>query len=140
MRMYVVAVCLFVGACPQAAEPGQFKGPVQIRFTSAEADTDHAKVASLAAAPGSKEALLEQLDKAFLDKGYSLPGERRQTKQIFLSAVFCVPGRGENTWTTYKAREILGGRHERIIVEAAFPNQDTKGKPIVVKGFLQPDD
>jgi hypothetical protein len=74
-----------------------------------------------------------------LDKGYSLPGERRQTKQVFLSAVFCIPGRDGSTWTTYKAREILGSRHERIVVEAAFPNQDTKGKPIVVKGFLQPD-
>jgi len=109
-------------------------GPVQIRFTSAVADTDRGKAEPPAAAPGSKEYLLQQLD-----KGFSLPAARRPTKQVFLAAIMGTPGRGEGTWTRYKARAILGGPHERIVVEAAFPNQDAKGKPIVVTGFLQPD-
>jgi len=109
-------------------------GPVQIRFTSAVADTDRGEAEPPAAAPGSKEYLLQQLD-----KGFSLPAARRPTKQVFLAAIMGTPGRGEGTWTRYKARAILGGPHERIVVEAAFPNQDAKGKPIVVTGFLQPD-
>jgi hypothetical protein len=131
-RLVGALTCLGLSSLVPAV--GADNGPVQIRFTSALADTDDGGVEAPAAAPGSKEYLLQQLD-----KGFPLPGARRQTKQIFLSAVMGTPGRGERTWKKYKAREILGAPNERIVVEAAFPNQDPKGKPIVVKGFLQPD-
>jgi len=108
-------------------------GPVHIRFISAVADTDHDKPESPAAAPGTREYLLQQLD-----KGLTLP--RRPTKQVFLSAVMETPGPGKGAWTRYKARTILGSAHERIAVEAAFPNQDPRGEPIVVQGLLKPDD
>jgi hypothetical protein len=108
-------------------------GPVQIRFTSAVADTDRGEAEPPAAAPGSKEYLLQQLDKRF-----PLPAPP-PTRQVFLAAVMGKPGPGEGAWTGYKARAILGGPHERIVVEASFPNQDARGKPIVVRGFLQPD-
>jgi len=99
------------------------------------ADTDHGEAEPPAAAPGSREYLLQQLD-----KGLSLPSARRPTKQVFLAAIMGTPGPGEGTWTRYKARAILGGPHERIVVEAAFPNQDPRGEPIVVRGLLKPDD
>jgi hypothetical protein len=124
----------FSGPNAQAQKEGT-TGPVHIRFTSAVADTDRGEAEPPAAAPGSKEYLLQQLD-----KGFSMPAARRPTKQVFLTAIMGTPGPGEGTWTRYKAHAILGGLHERIVVEAAFPNQDAKGKPIVVKGFLQPDD
>jgi hypothetical protein len=111
-----------------------FNGPVRVRFTSAVTDTDHGKVEAPAAPPGSKERLLEQLD-----KGFSPPVARRQVKRVSLSAVMGTPGLGEGTWATYKAREILGGPKERIVVEAAFPNQDASARPIMVRGFLEPD-
>jgi hypothetical protein len=131
-RLLGALTCLGLGSLLPVV--GADNGPVQIRFTSAWADTDNGGVEAPAAPPGSKEYLLQQLD-----KGFSLPGARRQTKQVFLYAMMGTPGRGECNWKKYKAREILGGRNERIVVEAAFPNQDPKGKPIVVKGFLQPD-
>lgn len=68
-----------------------------------------------------------------------LPGDRRQPKAVSLGAVMGTPGVGEGTFATYKARDILGGPDERVIVEAAFPNQDDKAKPIPVRGALQPD-
>jgi len=131
-RLLGAVTCLGLGSLLPAV--GADSGAVQIRFTSVCADTDNGKVEAPAAPAGSKEHLLQQLN-----KGFSLPGARRQTKQIFLSAIMGTPGRGEGTWKKYKAREILGGPNERIVVEAAFPNQDGKGKPVVVKGFLQPD-
>jgi hypothetical protein len=127
---------LLLGFSGQSAEAQKeaITGPVEIRFTSAVADTDRGEAEPPAAAPGSKEYLLQQLD-----KGFVLPSERRPTKQVFLAAVMGAPGPREGTWTRYKARAILGGPHERIVVEAAFPNQDAKGKPIVERGFLEPD-
>ena len=110
-------------------------GPVQIRFTSAVADTDRGEDKQPAAAPGSKEYLLQQLD-----MGFSLPGADRWTKHVFLTAIMGTLGPTEGSWTRYKALAILGNRYERIVVEAAFPNRDAQGKPIVVRGFLQPDD
>src|SRR5262245_34623697 len=130
-RLLAALTCLGSSSLPAG---GADNGPVQIRFTSVWADTDVGAVEAPAIPPGSKEYLLQRLD-----KGFSLPGARRQTKQVFLSAIMGTPGRAEATWKKYKAREILGGPHERIVVEAAFPNQDAKGKPIVVRGFLQPD-
>jgi hypothetical protein len=110
-------------------------GPLQIRFTSAVADTDRVEAEPPAAAPGSKEFLLQQLD-----KGFDLPSAHRSTKVVFLTAIMGTTGPSDGTWTKYKARAILGSSHERIIVEAAFPNRNPKEKPIVVRGFLQPDD
>jgi hypothetical protein len=131
-----LAVLLLDFSGPSAqAQKEPATGPVQIRFTSAVADTDRGEAKPPAAAPGSKEYLLQQLN-----KGFSLPAEQRPTKLVFLAAVMGTPGPGDDVWTRYKARAILGGPHERIVVEAAFPHQAAKGKPIVVRGFLKPDD
>jgi hypothetical protein len=131
----VLAVGLLLGSSGLSADPQDetITGPVEIRFTSAVADTDRGEAEPPAAAPGSKEYLLKQLD-----KGFSLPA--RPTKVIFLTAMMGTPGPGKGAWKRYKARAILGGPHERMVLEATFPNQDAKGKPIVVRGFLEPDD
>jgi hypothetical protein len=56
-----------------------------------------------------------------------------------LSAVVGTPGLGAGTFATYKAREVLGQPNERIAVRVAFPHRDSKARPIVVEGFLEPD-
>jgi hypothetical protein len=119
---------------PQEAPVIHFNGPVSVRFSSAEAYTDRGKIESAAADLSPKERLQKQLG-----KDIPLPGERRPNKVVSLGAVLGTPGLGEGTFVTYKAREILGQPNERIVVEAAFPHQDAKAKPIRVQGFLQPD-
>jgi hypothetical protein len=111
-----------------------FDGPLSVRFSSASADTDResAKAAPVDLSP--RERLLQQLG-----KDIPLPGERRPNKVVSLGAVLGTPGLGKGTFVTYKAREILGQPNEQIVVEAAFPHQDAKSKPIRVHGFLQPD-
>ena len=111
-----------------------FDGPVSVRFSSASADTDRgpAKTAPVDLSP--KERLLQQLG-----KDIPLPGERRPNKVVSLGAILGTPSLGKGTFVTYKARDILGQPNEQIVVEAAFPHQDAKSKPIRVQGFLQPD-
>jgi hypothetical protein len=116
---------------PQEAPVLHFNGPVSVRFTSAAAPPDRGQVGPAAAKLGSRERLLQQLGKKF-----PLPSARQQTKVVSLSAAVGTPGLGEGTFVTYKARDILG---QPIVVEAAFPNQDARARPIRVKGFLQPD-
>jgi hypothetical protein len=111
-----------------------FDGPVSVRFFNAEAYTDRGKVESSVADLSPKERLRQQLG-----KDIPLPGERRPKRVVSLEAVLGTPGLGEGTFVTYKARDILGQPKERIVVEAAFPHQDAKTKPIRVQGFLQPD-
>jgi hypothetical protein len=111
-----------------------FNGPVSVRFSSAEAQTDGGKVGSPAVDLSPKERLLQQLG-----KDIPLPGERRPNRIVSLGAVLGTPGLGEGTFATYKAREILGQPNERIVVEAAFPHQDAEAEPIRVQGFLQRD-
>jgi hypothetical protein len=119
---------------PQEAPVIHFNGPVSVRFSSAVPDTDRGKVEPSAADGGPKGLLLRKLGKEF-----PLPSERRQTKAVSLCAVMGTAGLGEGTFATYKARDILSQPNERLVVEAAFPHQDAKAKPILVKGFLQPD-
>jgi hypothetical protein len=111
-----------------------FNGPVSVRFFSASADTDRgpAKTAPVDLSP--KERLLQQLG-----KDIPLPGERRPNKVVSLGAILGTPSLGKGTFVTYKARDILGQPNEQIVVEAAFPHQDAKTKPIRAQGFLQPD-
>ena len=111
-----------------------FNGPVSVRFSSAVAHTDRGKIETSAADLGPKERLLQQLG-----KDIPLPGERRPNKVVSLGAVLGTPGLGEGTFVTYKARDILDQPNKQIVVEAAFPHQDAKSKPIRVQGFLQPD-
>jgi hypothetical protein len=118
----------------QEAPIVHFNGPISVRFSSAVADSDRGKVARAAADMSSRELLLRQLEKES-----RLPGERRLTKTVSLGAVIGTAGLGEGTFATYMARDILGQPNDRIVVEAAFPNQDVKAKPIAVNGFLQPD-
>lgn len=124
---------LFAGR-PQQAPIIHFNGPVSVRFVSAVADTDRGQVETPVANLSPREQLLLQLN-----KNSHLAGERRQTKAISLFAIMGTLGLGEGTFATYKARDILGQPNARLAVEAAFPNQDGKAKPILVKGFLQPD-
>src|SRR5262249_11633396 len=111
-----------------------FDGPLSVRFSSASADTDRgpAKAAPVDLSP--RERLLQQLG-----KDIPLPGERRPNKLASLGAALGTPGLGQGTFVTYKARDILGKASEHIAVEAAFPHQDAKAKPIRVQGILQPD-
>jgi hypothetical protein len=111
-----------------------FNGPVSVRFSSAVADGDCGQVARPAAELSPREVLLRQLENQS-----RLPGERRRTKVMSLGAVLGTPGVGEGTFVTYNARDILGQPNERIVVEAAFPNQDAGAGPITVTGFLRPD-
>src|SRR5262245_36000407 len=111
-----------------------FNGPVSVRFSSAVAYTNRGKAGSSAVDLSPKERLLQQLG-----KDIPLPGERRPNKVVSLGAVLGTPGLGEGTFVTYRARDILGQPNEQIVVEAAFPHQDAKTKPIRVQGFLQPD-
>jgi hypothetical protein len=111
-----------------------FNGPVSVRFSSAESYTGRGKVALPAADLDPRERLRQQLG-----KDIPVPGERRPNNVISLGAVLGTPGLGEETFVTYKALDILGQPNERIVVEAAFPHQDAKAKPIRVRGFLQPD-
>jgi hypothetical protein len=119
---------------PQEAPVLHFNGPVSIRFVSAELVADSGKVGSAAASLSPKELLLKKLDKKFL-----LPGERRRTRVVSLCAVTGTEGLGKETFVTYKARDSLGRPDERVAVEVAFPHQDARAKPILVKSFLQPD-
>jgi hypothetical protein len=118
---------------PQEAPVLHFNGPVSIRFSSAEQEPARAKVEPPDVDAGRKQLLLH------LGKDIPVPGERRHDRPVSLCAVLGTPGLGEGTFVTYKALDILGQRNERIAFEAAFPNQDAKGKPILAKGFLQPD-
>lgn len=122
----------FAGS-PREAPILHFNGPASVRFSSAELDPERGKV-EFTDCDSDRMKLLRQLNKDF-----PVPGERRQDRAITLGAVVGTPGLGEGTFVTYKARDILGQSNERIVVEAAFPNQDAKAKPILVKGFLQPD-
>jgi hypothetical protein len=120
-----------------ARRPGQapivhFNGPLSVRFAGAVADTGLDRVASSLAQIGNKGPLK-------LGKEIPLPGGRRQSRAVTLSAVVGTPGSGAGTFATYKAREILGQPNERIAVRVAFPNRDSKARPIVVEGFLEPD-
>jgi hypothetical protein len=119
---------------PQDAPILHFNGPVSVRFTSAVFVPDPGKVRSSAADLSPKELLLKKLDKEF-----RLPGERRQARTVSLGAVTGTPGLGKGTFVTYRARDALGRPDERVVVEVAFPHQDAKAKPILVKSFLQPD-
>ena len=119
---------------PQEAPIIHFDGPVSVRFSSAVPDTDRGMVEPSAADGGPKGLLLRKLGKEF-----PLPSERRRTKAVSLCAVMGTAGLGEGTFATYKARDMLSQPNERLVVEAAFPHQDAKAKPIRVKGFLQPD-
>jgi hypothetical protein len=118
----------------QEAPVVHFNGPVSVRFSSAVADSDRGTITPSAADLSPRELLLRQLEQEC-----RLPDERRLTKAVSLGAVIGTPGLGEGTFVTYRARDILGQPNERIVVEAAFPNQDARVKPIAVRGFLQPD-
>jgi hypothetical protein len=111
-----------------------FNGPASVRFSSAVAYSDRGQQGPSAADMDPRELLLKKLDKQPW-----LAGKGGQAKAVSLGAVIGTPGLGEGTFVTYKARDILGQPNRRIVVEAAFPNQDAKAKPIVVEGFLQPD-
>ncbi len=63
---------------------------------------------------------------------------REVIKAVILGGVLGTPGLGEGTFASYKARDILQP-NERVTVQAAFPHQDGKSGPILVKGFVQPD-
>jgi hypothetical protein len=119
---------------PQEAPVLHFNGPVSIRFVSAELAGDSGKVGSAAAGLSPKELLLKKLDTKVV-----LPGKPRQTRVVSLCAVTGTQGLGKETFVTYKARDGLGRPDERVAVEVAFPDQDARAKPVLVKGFLQPD-
>jgi hypothetical protein len=110
-----------------------FNGPVSVRFSSAALEPARGRV-EIAEADEGRRRLLQQLGKEI-----TLPGERPPNRAVSLCAVLGTPGRGEGTFVTYKARDILGHSSERIVVEAAFPNRNTTAKPVPVQGFLEPD-
>jgi hypothetical protein len=118
---------------PQEAPVLHFNGPVSVRFSWAVQEVERAKIEPPDVDAGRKHLLLH------LGKDIPVPGERRQDRPVPLSAVLGTPGLGEGTFVTYKALDILGQPNERIAVEVTFPNRDATGKPILAKGFLQPD-
>jgi hypothetical protein len=117
---------------PRQAPIVHFNGALSLRFTSAVATTSSDRVAAAIAEIGAKGRLK-------LGKEIPLPADRRKQGTLTLSAVVGTAGLGAGTFATYKARDILGQPNERIAVEAKFPNQDARAKPIIVEGFIQPD-
>jgi hypothetical protein len=124
--------CLTFVAQPGKAPIVHFNGPLSVRFASAVADMGLDRMASALAEIGTKGPLK-------VVKEIPLPGGRRRSRTVVLSAGVGTPGWCEGTFATYKAREVLGQPNKRIAVQVGFPNQDARRRPILVAGFLQPD-
>lgn len=68
-----------------------------------------------------------------------LGGSPVRGKNAYLESQIGTNGLGENTFASYKARDLFVRPNDQLVVEFAFPNSTAEGKPLVARAVLKPD-